>query len=137
MSRFVMNKGPRFSKQMLTKKKWKSPLCILIYVISFVVLVSYFFWMKGVIQQYRFQNIASVASSLYSTALYPPSTLNRKTIAYVISVTADGTHSDGAAVLAHGIRKASATSKYGVDLIAIVHPNVTTSRAALRRSGWK
>jgi hypothetical protein len=61
----------------------------------------------------------------------------RKTVAYVISVTADGTHSDGAAVLAHGIRKASATSKYGVDLIAIVHPNVTTSRAALRRSGWQ
>lgn len=63
--------------------------------------------------------------------------MNGKTVAYVISVTADGPYMDGAAVLAHGIRKASADSKYGIDLIAMVHPNVTTSRAALMRAGWK
>ncbi|GAB5031602.1 Hypothetical protein NocV09_00601550 [Nannochloropsis oceanica] len=63
--------------------------------------------------------------------------MDGKTVAYVISVTADGPYMDGAAVLAHSIRKASTDSKYGIDLIAMVHPNVTTSRAALMRAGWK
>lgn len=63
--------------------------------------------------------------------------MNGKTVAYAISVTADGPYMDGAAVLAHGIRKASADSNYGVELIAMVHPNVTTSRKALLRAGWK
>ena len=67
----------------------------------------------------------------------PGGGMNGKTIAYAISVTADGAYMDGAAVLAHGIRKASADSKYGIELIAMVHPNVTTSRAALIRAGWK
>lgn len=61
----------------------------------------------------------------------------KKSIAYAISVTADGPYMDGAAVLAHGIRKASEQSKYGMELIAIIHPNVTTSRTALTRAGWK
>lgn len=63
--------------------------------------------------------------------------MNGKTIAYAISVTADGPYMDGAAVLAHAIHKASAGSKYGTELIAMVHPNVTTSRKALIRAGWK
>ena len=61
----------------------------------------------------------------------------RRVIAYAISVTADGPYMDGAAVLAHGIRQASKDSKYGMDLIALVHPNVSSSRVALRRAGWK
>lgn len=61
----------------------------------------------------------------------------KKSIAYAISVTADGPYMDGAAVLAHGIRKISVQSKYGMELIAIIHPNVTTSRTALTRAGWK
>lgn len=58
-------------------------------------------------------------------------------VAYAISVTADGPYMDGAAVLAHSIREASETSQYGIDLIALVFPNVTTSRVALERSGWR
>lgn len=61
----------------------------------------------------------------------------RKVIAYAISVTADGPYMDGAAVLAHAIRKASADSKYGMDLVAIVFPEVKTSRVPLERAGWK
>ena len=61
----------------------------------------------------------------------------RKVIAYAISVTADGPYMDGAAVLAHAIRKASANSKYGMDLVAIVFPEVKTSRVPLERAGWK
>lgn len=61
----------------------------------------------------------------------------KKVIGYAISVTADGPYMDGAAVLAHGIRKAMAESKYGYDLIALVYPNVSSSRPALERAGWK
>jgi hypothetical protein len=61
----------------------------------------------------------------------------KNVIGYAISVTADGPYMDGAAVLAHGIRKAMAASKYDFDLVALVYPNVTTSRAALQRAGWK
>jgi hypothetical protein len=61
----------------------------------------------------------------------------RPTIAYVISVTADGPYMDGAAVLAYGIEKVSAGSKFGTELIAFVHPNVSHSRVPLQRAGWK
>lgn len=63
--------------------------------------------------------------------------LSQKKIAYVISVTADGPYMDGAAVLAYGIRKASAKSIYGHELIAIVYPTVTKSRATLEKAGWR
>jgi hypothetical protein len=63
--------------------------------------------------------------------------LSKKKIAYVISVTADGPYMDGAAVLAYGIRKASAKSIYGHELIAIVYPTVTKSRATLEKAGWR
>lgn len=83
----------------------------------------------------------SQASSLKSSIMSPKGGLQnsatKETVAYVISVTADGPYMDGAAVLAHGIRKASAESKYGTDFIAIIHPNVTSSRPALKRVGWK
>lgn len=61
----------------------------------------------------------------------------KKVIGYAISVTADGPYMDGAAVLAYGIRKAMAASKYDYDLVALVYPTVNTSRAALERAGWK
>jgi hypothetical protein len=61
----------------------------------------------------------------------------RKVIGYAISVTHDGPYMDGAAVLAHAIRTASARSKYAYELVAIVHPNVKTSREPIRRAGWR
>lgn len=61
----------------------------------------------------------------------------KRVIGYAISVTADGPYMDGAAVLAHGIRQAMAESKYGYDLVALVYPNVSSSRPALERAGWK
>lgn len=60
-----------------------------------------------------------------------------KKIAYVISVTSDGPYMDGAAVLAYSINKANKQSQHPYDLIALVHPNVTTSRKALELSGWR
>lgn len=62
---------------------------------------------------------------------------DKKVIGYAISVTADGPYMDGAAVLAHGIRMAMAESKYGYDLVALVYPNINSSRPALERAGWK
>ena len=61
----------------------------------------------------------------------------RKVIAYAISVTADGPYMDGAAVLAYAIKKFSAESQYGLDLIAIVYPTVNSSRGPLVRAGWR
>jgi hypothetical protein len=61
----------------------------------------------------------------------------QKRIAYAVSVTHDGPYMDGAAVLAHAIRKAHGKSRYEYDLIAFVHPNVRTSREPLKRAGWR
>lgn len=60
-----------------------------------------------------------------------------KVIAYAVSVTRDGPYMDGAAVLAHAIRTAARRSKYGFELVAIVHPTVQTSREPLQKAGWK
>lgn len=60
-----------------------------------------------------------------------------KRIAYTISVAADGPYKDGAAVLAHAIRKAVKDSHYSMELIAMVHPSVTTTHASSTYASWK
>jgi len=52
-------------------------------------------------------------------------------------VAADGPYKDGAAVLAHAIRKAVKDSHYSIKLIAMVHPSVTTTHASLTYASWK
>jgi len=84
--------------------------------------------------------LTSLATSMRSSGSGSGSSAahgGKKVIGYAISVTADGPYMDGAAVLAHGIRKAMQGSKYGHELVALVYPNVTTSRPALERAGWK
>ncbi len=74
----------------------------------------------------------------------PPTTLNNNKagisvrgrklkVAYAITVTKDGPYLDGAAVLKHSIDRLP--SKHDVDMVAIVHPKVQTTRAALKKLG--
>lgn len=60
----------------------------------------------------------------------------RKRLAYVITITKDGSFQDGAAVLAYSIMKYAKNSTYDISFIAFVHPNVTTSRQGLHRLGF-
>jgi hypothetical protein len=64
----------------------------------------------------------------------------RKRLAYVITITKDGYFGlDGAAVLAYSIIQSSnqnSTSQYDISFIALVHPNVTTTRAGLQKLGF-
>lgn len=70
----------------------------------------------------------------------------KKRLAYVITITKDGYFGlDGAAVLAFSIINSTsdaARSIYDISFIALVHPNVTTTRPGLERLGpfivlWK
>jgi len=63
----------------------------------------------------------------------------KKRLAYVITITKDGYFGlDGAAVLAYSIINSSSSfsrSIYDISFIALVHPNVTTTRPGLQRLG--
>ena len=66
----------------------------------------------------------------------------RPKVAYAITVTRDGHFVDGALVLgfaAHKYHDAKRgfPSKYEVDLVAFVAPNVVTSRPILEANGWR
>lgn len=62
--------------------------------------------------------------------------VKRTRIAYAITMTGDGPFADGAAVLAYSILKVSRDKDYDVSLIAFVHPDVKTSRGALKKIGY-
>merc|ERR1719272_6495 len=53
----------------------------------------------------------------------------------MITITKDMTMIDGAAVLAESVR--AMRSRFTVDLVAMVHPGITTSRAPLESIGYK
>lgn len=64
----------------------------------------------------------------------------RKTIAYAVSVTADGSYVDGAAVLAQSCIRVhrGGASRYGVDLVAFVAPVVSAKgRGDLEALGYR
>lgn len=58
-----------------------------------------------------------------------------KRVAVLITVTKDMAQMDGAAVLAESARLMN--SKYELDMVAIIHPNITTSRSPLEKIGYK
>jgi len=53
----------------------------------------------------------------------------------VITVTKDGPYLDGAAVLMQSVLDTQ--SKFKMDMIALVHPGVVTTRPGLKRLGYK
>ena len=66
----------------------------------------------------------------------------RPKVAYAITVTRDGHFVDGALVLGFAAHKyhdarRGFPSKYDVDLVAFVAPNVVTSRPILEANGWR
>lgn len=68
--------------------------------------------------------------------------VQRKKVAYAITVTKDGPFVDGALVLGHAALKVHDASqgfqsKYDAELVAIVAPGVSTSRIILETYGWK
>ena len=62
----------------------------------------------------------------------------RKTIAYAVSVTADGSYVDGAAVLAQSCIRVhrGGASRYGVDLVAFVAPKYGLYVLAGQGTSW-
>lgn len=61
--------------------------------------------------------------------------VERKRVAVAVTVTKDGPYLDGAAVLQHSIRMTK--SKYAIDMVAIVHAGVQTTRPALEALGFR
>lgn len=61
--------------------------------------------------------------------------LDGKKIAIAITVTKDGPYLDGAAVLVQSVIETK--SKYAMDIVAIVHPGVQTTRQSLKDIGFK
>jgi hypothetical protein len=68
----------------------------------------------------------------------PPSIHNprkRLKIAVAVTVTRDGPYLDGAAVLQHSVRMTR--SQHDIDMVAIVHSDVQTTRPALKALGFR
>jgi hypothetical protein len=61
----------------------------------------------------------------------------RKKIAFAITITKDGPFHDGAAVMQYSIIKSFGDDDIDMSFVAFVHPNVTTSRPALRKIGYR
>jgi hypothetical protein len=57
-------------------------------------------------------------------------------VAFAITITKDGRFQDGAAVLAHSIIESFQHEPIDISFVAFVHPNVSTSRAYLRKIGF-
>lgn len=77
-----------------------------------------------------------VISRPVTDSIKPVSVVKRKRYAYAITINKDGSFQDGAAVLAYSIMKYSWNASYDISFVAFVHPNVTTSRPALKRLGY-
>lgn len=61
----------------------------------------------------------------------------RSKLAFVITITKDGYFGlDGAAVLAYSIIKSFVHHPFDISFVALVHPNVTTSRVGLTKLGF-
>ncbi|CAM9790217.1 unnamed protein product [Choristocarpus tenellus] len=61
----------------------------------------------------------------------------RKAVAFAVTITKDGYHMDGAAVLAASIDKACGSSEYFCDLVAFVHEDVKEALAVLHLLGFR
>lgn len=64
-----------------------------------------------------------------------PSTKPKLKVAVAITVTKDGPYLDGAAVLQHSVRMTN--SHHDVEMVALVHSEVQSTRPALRALGFK
>lgn len=70
------------------------------------------------------------------TTLYNSDGTKKRRIAYAITISKDGSFQDGAAILAYSIYEASKNFNDVISFVAFVHPNVKTSRPALKRLGF-
>lgn len=86
------------------------------------------------------KNAASDSSgksvSVGKTSLYNSDGTKKRRIAYAITISKDGSFQDGAAILAYSIYEASKNFNDVISFVAFVHPNVITSRPALKRLGF-
>jgi predicted esterase len=70
------------------------------------------------------------------TSLYNSDGTKKRRIAYAITISKDGSFQDGAAILAYSIYESSKNFNDVISFVAFVHPNVITSRPALKRLGF-
>jgi len=78
--------------------------------------------------------LQNVQIKLNDNKLSPKIRYSKQRVAFAVTVTKDGKYMDGAIVLKHSIDMQD--SLWDVSFVAIVHPNVTTTRSALEKIGW-
>ena len=81
-------------------------------------------------------NVSIHSASDGKTSLYNADGTKKRRIAYAITISKDGSFQDGAAILAYSIYEASKNFNDVISFVAFVHPQVVTSRPALKRLGF-